>query len=262
LQVPLAASAARQLLSRTSSDASFNQTAHYWPTPDTWDLLYIGHCGDYFSPVRGKAGPDKQQPANLTSIPHTTFADPSLPPATALHPWTADLLANLQLPPHTRAWHRARFPLCTFAYAVSRPAALRLVAELAPPREAPADAAAHARAYDIAVLQACRNGFDAETGKDRPEGLRCYSLNPELFHHMPGASAIAGVEKGRGRKVGVPPVDAKGARQVRERRETSNIGCGFYSGDFKFAEGDVERLAWLRENVGRKGRCVKNREKS
>lgn len=53
-----------------------------------------------------------------------------------------------------------------------------------------------------------------------------------------------------------PPVDLKGLEQVQYRRETSNIDCGFFWGEF-YWNGDLERLEYLRKEVGRKGRCLK-----
>jgi hypothetical protein len=73
---------------------------------------------------------------------------------------------------------------------------------------------------------------------------------------------IAQVEAKKNRFVGIPPVDRVGADQVILRGETSNIGCGFWSGAFRFDDGDNQRLSYLQEEVGRKGRCLKeDREK-
>ena len=69
---------------------------------------------------------------------------------------------------------------------------------------------------------------------------------------MEGESLIGGMDKQRYR----PPVDKIGSKQVFWRGETSNIGCGFWSKDFQW-NGDKARLAHLREEVGRKGQCIK-----
>jgi len=74
---------------------------------------------------------------------------------------------------------------------------------------------------------------------------------------MPGNSQIAQIAAEAEHHVGIPPVDAAGMEQVRARDETSNIRCGFWGGAFAFEEGDSSRLEYLREEVGRKGRCLK-----
>jgi hypothetical protein len=89
-------------------------------------------------------------------------------------------------------------------------------------------------------------------------GLRCWTVNSELFHHMPGDSLTAKVEEAPGTKPGVPPVDLAAQTQVADRNETSNIGCGFWGGGFAFPDGDMRRLHFLQEEVGRNGRCSKN----
>lgn len=255
LQVPLASKASRSLLSPKATEAE--NLAYPWGSTKDWELLYIGHCGDYFNALTQGIGPGYQFPSNLTAIPSKTFEDPSLPRNADLHPFTSRLMKGLGVPEQQRVIHRSMFPLCTFAYAVTRTTAQRLIDELAPAKEpAPTDAT-RARAYDVAILSACRNGFDVETGDSLAGGLKCYSVNPELFHHMPGKSHIADVEANRGRKVGTPPVDLAGAKQAEHRNETSNIGCGFYSGHFSFTDGDSDRLWYLQQNVGRKGHCLK-----
>ncbi|PHH78963.1 hypothetical protein CDD83_3905 [Cordyceps sp. RAO-2017] len=97
-------------------------------------------------------------------------------------------------------------------------------------------------AYDVAVLEACRD-----------RGLRCWSANPELFHHAYGPSIIGGMDGSEG----IPPVDVAGRDQADRRGETPNIDCGFADGAFDFDDADADRLRWLRREVGRRGRCLK-----
>ncbi|OCK84346.1 glycosyltransferase family 25 protein [Lepidopterella palustris CBS 459.81] len=282
VQVPLAATAVRSMLpplraplSQSFSNPNLNPPSpQYWGDTTSWDLLYLGHCGDYFSSIDAGIGPGHHYPENLTSIPHKLYPDPSLPSRNDLHPFTASLFTAFNLPEHTRILHRSMFPLCTFGYAVTRPAAERLLSDLAPAKEPPQGIKDVARAFDVAILNACRKGAktpsptDPKTnphphpdpkqrGRYASAGLRCWTVNSELFHHMPGGSLIAQLEAEVKNFVGIPPVDAVGAEQVVARNETSNIGCGFWNGAFEFEEGDSERLAWLREEVGRKGRCLK-----
>jgi hypothetical protein len=198
-----------------------------------------------------------------------------MPARADLHPYTESLFNAFRLPEHTRAFHRSKFPLCTFGYAITRPAAERLLTDLAPASNPDAESY-FAGAYDVAILKACREGEKTPSPIPPPHrnphphpnpalrhkfaspGLRCWSLNPELFHHMPGDSQIAQTDAAEVEHVvGIPPVDAAGAEQVQARNETSNIRCGFWGGAFAFEEGDSSRLEYLREEVGWKGRCLK-----
>ena len=175
------------------------------------------------------------------------------------------------MPAHSRVFHRSKFPLCSFGYAVTRPAAERLLNDLAPPKireNGP-------RAFDVSLLHACNKGSGTpspttswrnpkpysepnSSHKYASPGLRCWTLNSELFHHMPGQSEIAGIDARTGEKVaGIPPVDLAGQAQVINRNETSNIDCGFWSGAFAFDENDTNQLHTLQEKVGRKGQCLK-----
>ncbi|KAF2153002.1 glycosyltransferase family 25 protein [Myriangium duriaei CBS 260.36] len=232
-QVPKTAAAQRELLPKAAK-------RHYWGNPEDWDLLYIGHCGDYFTSVDSMhVGVGIVHPADLDDLPHAVYPDTTLPDPSDMHPFTVALLTAFNLPPKTRVVHKSVWPLCTFGYAVTRRMAAQIVDELAPPMEVPNK---HTHAYDIAILEACRD-----------KGYRCFTVNPELFHHMEGVSLIDGVAKTKDHR---PPADRVGTAQVRYRNETSNIGCGFWSKDFRW-KGDMQRLAYLREEVGRKGRCLK-----
>jgi hypothetical protein len=263
---PLAATAVRKVLPPTRVDPNNTQ---YWGDQAAWDLLYLGHCGDYFGAVGYEGLKDPPKPEILNELPHVVYKDPSTPAKLDLHPFTAGLFDSLGVPEHARFLHRSKFPLCTFGYAVSRAAAERLLTDLAPPHYEPNGP----RAFDVAVLHACIKGAGtpSPTPEDNPSphpdpnmrdkyaspGLRCWTLAPELFHHMPGGSEIAAVAQKLGHTVGVPPVDAVAQEQVEIRNETSNIGCGFWGGAFSFDENDTERLAFLQEEVGRKGKCLK-----
>jgi len=98
-------------------------------------------------------------------------------------------------------------------------------------------------AFDMMMTTGCK-----------ARGLKCYTLNPEIFHHMPGDSLIKIQENKT--QAALPPVDAAGLNQTLERNESSNIGCGFWSGAFDFGD-DQNRLEMLKEEVGRKGHCLK-----
>lgn len=181
------------------------------------------------------------KPEDLEATPHVAFTDPTMSHSDNLHPFTMSLLKNLGIGEYTRLVHRSVFPLCTFGYALSRTGARHLL-ELGG-REP--SGGGH-KAYDVLVLLGCRD-----------YGLRCWTINPELFHHVPGPSMI-GVQQGTN---DLPPVDLAAKDQIRTRGETPNINCGFWDGSFTFDDEDTDRLNWLQQEVGRKGRCLKDRRR-
>ncbi|KAK7542613.1 uncharacterized protein J3D65DRAFT_614392 [Phyllosticta citribraziliensis] len=228
VQIPRLAEAVRTLSPPESSS--------YYGDLSGWDVLWIGHCGDWFNKLEDGVGTKYQTPATLERTKHVKYRDETVPDRPDLHPYTKNLLDAIELPEKRRAIHASTHPLCTFGYAVTRASAALIISDIAP--------LAHPEnsAYDMALLHGCTK-----------RGLKCYSLNPELFHHMPGASIIA--EKDHRDPKRLAPVDAAGMPQALRRNETSNIGCGFWSGDFSFSR--PEELEVLRQEVGRKGRCLK-----
>ncbi|CAO2651897.1 Nn.00g001800.m01.CDS01 [Neocucurbitaria sp. VM-36] len=274
VQIPLAASAARQLLPPTRSQhpfASFRSDhSQYWGDHDAWDLLYLGHCGDYFDRVTEEGPMNERQSFNLSAMPHILYRDPTLPYRSDLHPFTHSLFDLLKMPQKSRVLHRSKFPLCSFGYGITRPAAERLLNDLAPPQYKPNGP----RAFDVALLHACGNGFSTPSptpklAKSKPHsdpalqhkyvsrGLRCWTLNSELFHHMPGPSLVDEIGEMSGEKPGIPPVDLAAREQIIHRNETTNIDCGFWSGAFAFDDGDMDQLHYLQDHVGREGLCLK-----
>jgi len=236
VQAPLVSAAVRNVLG-TSWSAIDDPERYPYGDPSAWDLLYLGHCGDYWHGMDIEFVDGHVKPEDLAATPHSTFTDPSMLHSDHLHPFTTSLLKNLGVDEHTRIVHRSVFPLCTFGYALSRGGARRLL-ELG--RKEPSEDG-H-RAYDVLVLHGCRN-----------YGFRCWTVNPELFHHVPGPSLI---DSQQGNK-DLPPVDLAAKDQIRDRGETPNISCGFWDGSFSFDDEDSDRLNWLRQEVGRKGRCLK-----
>lgn len=193
-------------------------------------------------------------------------------------------MANLGIPEQTRLVHESVFPLCTFGYAVTRAAAKKILNDIAPPRAPPPTVA---RAFDVVILRACRQGRGIttsdnknnneyqlnESNVDTDKALRCLTINPELMHHRPGASLIAGADTSV-KQINRPPVDVAADEVIQRTGETANIECGFWSGDFDWEGGnedeneegdkdrqsediDKKRLMFLREEVGEKGRCLK-----
>ncbi|OJD35610.1 glycosyltransferase family 25 protein [Diplodia corticola] len=227
VQVPQIAAATRTL---------FRSNTEYYGNSSAWDLLWLGHCGDWFQTIDKGIGPGHHFPSNLTALDHKIFRDSTLPDRPDLHPYTKSFLDALEIPEKSRVVHRSRLPLCTFGYAITRSSARWIIEDLASIQHPPDPA------YDMAVMHGCRR-----------RGMRCYTVNPEVFHHVMGDSLIAVADAKE--EVHLPPVDAEALAQSRSRKETSNIDCGFWSGDFDFE--DEQRLGVLREEVGRKGQCLK-----
>ena len=268
-QVPLAASALRSIL---SSKSSLNVQDQYWGNSRDWDLLYLGHCGDYFgSPSVSDI--TSKNPTDLTSLAHTVYHDESVPLEYNLHPLTATLFGTFGVPEQSRIVHPSNYPLCTFGYAVTRTGAQKLLNTIAIPGS---ETAKDARAYDVVILNACRGGNQYQADLKIPDrtdndeerqkeidgnlnALRCFTVSPELMHHRPGMSLIAKVEESRsGKEVHRPPVDVAADEVIARTGETANIDCGFWSGDFASEEqGGKYPLEFLKEEVGRKGRCLK-----
>ena len=238
IQVPTAAAAIRKLVrDRTKPPGKLDtkpEWNNFWGNASTWDIMYLGHCGDIF------------RPSSWTSqIPRMVYEDKTLPPRREMHPYTVKFLESIGIPEDVRIVHQSIFPLCTFGFAVTRNAARRLLTEIAPK-----EAEGGTMAYDVRVLEACRD-----------HGLTCWSANPELFHHMDMESEIAkmtypGLEdEGEGEKAGA---DKEGRLKILRAGAAPNIACGARSKDFYTQ--DPKTLEYLREQVGRKGKCLKDVE--
>ena len=126
--------------------------------------------------------------------------------------------------------------LCTFAYAVTRRSAQKILHNFAPARE---PEARNIPAYDLVLRMAC--------GRPRndPWGLACSSVLPELLHHFPGRGTIDVENVAAG---DAPPVDSSVSFQQKVRQESTNIECGFMSGEF-YHEGNEAKKRWLRNEV-------------
>lgn len=233
-QTPLAAAAMRQLLTThppTKAPAQRGAHSTYWGPLD-WELLFLGHCGDFF--------PDSQ----LQESPFLAYADDSLMPAARLHTKTAAFLRQLGMPEHVRLAHRSRWPLCTFAYGVTRASARRILDQYSDEGEG------GCQAFDVRVLEACRD-----------HDWRCYTINPELFHHIEAPSEIANVDETEAATETATAavaegagIDAQGRLQRQTLKGTPNIACGVRHPGF-YTE-DAGTLAWLKAVVGEQGVCL------
>ncbi|KAK6432784.1 hypothetical protein LTR95_011044 [Oleoguttula sp. CCFEE 5521] len=221
-QIPLAGTAMRIVASNLTVPPSPRshrpRLGNYWGIPNTWDLLYVGHCGDFYTLE------------SLASLPQSQviiYPDATLPPQSALHGKTSSQLSDLHVPEGQRLLHPSIFPLCTFAFALTRHSAHRIYTQYAV-READGGT----EAYDVRILEACRDPT-----------FRCWTVTPELFHHVEAESEIAAVNGAGQWRV----TDAEGAG----REEAFNIGCGVRG----LAVREGESVADARERLRGEERC-------
>jgi hypothetical protein len=239
VQIPRAASSFRSLFNTTtssSSPSSPSPSSYYYGSPSDWDILYLGHFDRWAWPGQS-SGVGYQTPSDLAAAPHRLFADATLPPRFDMHPRVASLLTALDVAPATRVIHRAKVPFGSWAYAVTRASAARIVsAEVA----APGAPKWVADSLDSALVRACA------------DALRCWIVFPEVFHHREGeGSSMIDYKEQQGAGL----EDYVATRQRERTGETDQIGCGFASGELDWGE-DLERLERLKEG-GRRGVCLK-----
>lgn len=167
---------------RTLSKSPLNEPQDS-PYGDDWDILWPGHCGE--------VGPeDKDEPIYVITNDATVAPKEH-------QPWLKMLK---DYPEGTRIVHRGITPICTFAYAVSRRGAQKILAALA-------IKTTYDLAFDNQLMFSC---------KDKALDLKCYSVEPMLFyHHRPAGS----VNKDS---------DIQGSKQedtdnIREKGITDNI---------------------------------------
>ncbi|RAL07344.1 uncharacterized protein BO97DRAFT_446936 [Aspergillus homomorphus CBS 101889] len=114
------------------------------PYGRAWDILWLGHCGEYWE----------------DGIETVIFDDPAVCPHKHYSGWAKQYVSRL--PDGRRAVYRSYNPVCSFAYALSR-AGARKVLELV--------GAGGDEAFDVAVMHHCRAGR-----------LVCFSVVPEVVH--------------------------------------------------------------------------------
>ena len=225
VQIPRFAAAARTAFREP-------QPTNYYGDLSQWDLIWVGHCGDYFIPIEEGVGVGHIFPSDLTEASPTLYDDPTVPGKNDLHPFTASQIEAFEVAPRTRFLHRAQRPLCSFAYAVTRAGAKTILNSVAPQK-------AITFAFDFAMMKGCKHGT-----------IKCWSLTPELFHHYPGASIIGKLDN----HPFLPPVDKAGLDQVKARNRTANIECGLWAPGFDW-ELCPEREEFKEQ--ARLGHCLK-----
>ncbi|KAL5341376.1 hypothetical protein BJX70DRAFT_386684 [Aspergillus crustosus] len=162
-QMIAVAEAVRQLTKTNASDTS--------PFGRSWDVLWVGLCAETW---------DK----NFDTV---YIDDPTACPAskyTGLGKAPMD-----RLPKGQRVIFHSGAPICTFAYALTREGAKKVLLDAGGGKD---------EAFDIALMNGCRE-----------RNLTCISVLPELFHHhrpgMMGPSSLVngGAQNGAGQDVEV-----------------------------------------------------------
>ncbi|KAJ6790430.1 hypothetical protein PWT90_03008 [Aphanocladium album] len=137
------------MIQELTNSTSFSDS----PYGDSWDILWLGHGGDAidFEDGRFKLAYDGTLPES--TIYRHVYGGRSF------------------YPPQLRAVHYSIAPFCTFAYAVTQAAALKMYALSRGGQE---------KIITLAMHRWCSQGL-----------LRCVTVNPELFHHHQKAGEIA-----------------------------------------------------------------------
>ncbi|KAF2646802.1 hypothetical protein P280DRAFT_441174 [Massarina eburnea CBS 473.64] len=205
-QVFLAASALRSLLP---------SHPNYWANTSSWELLHLGH---------GPENIDSNLFHRIHSHPYMNYTDSSIPLPTSLDSSTSDLLHNLAVPASTRLWHRSYWPLGSYAYAVTRASATKLLTHYSTEKTV---------AFDVALLEACRD-----------RNWDCWTLEPGLVNEFKVPSEIATVNAGG-------DVGNENIGELDEDMEmTVNIRCGMRQPGFWVEESDVQGRKEMIERAG------------
>jgi hypothetical protein len=137
-----------------------------------WDVLWIGHCGEYWDDQMETIFYD-----DPTSCPHKYYFG-----------WAKGNIERL--PDRQRAVYWSANPVCSFAYALSRDGSRKVLELLG---------AGQDEAFDVSMMHACRVGK-----------LKCISVVPEVVHQYFPNQAFgvkSMVDLGNGEQAG--PEDAE-----------------------------------------------------
>ena len=140
---------------------SFTSVPPRDPTPygRNWDILWLGHCGEYIE----------------LDLPHLFYADPTAVPRDTYLGWASESV--LRIPDRRRAIAYGYNPVCTFAYAVTRQSAPKVLQFASSGAD---------EAFDIKLMNRCWSGE-----------LVCVTVNPELMHSynsLEGAGYVSEVD--------------------------------------------------------------------
>ncbi|KAL2831555.1 hypothetical protein BDW59DRAFT_131539 [Aspergillus cavernicola] len=151
------AEAVRQLTKTTESEGI--------PYGDAWDVLWLGLCAETWDDTFETVYIDDQ-----TACPAHQYSGLAKGPVE-------------RLPPAQRVVFYSGAPICSFAYALTREGAKKVLLDIG---------AGQDEAFDIALMNGCRE-----------RNLTCISVLPELFHHyipsqnLGSTSFVNGGEEGK-----------------------------------------------------------------
>lgn len=156
--------------------------------PNSWDVLWLGHCGAGFP----RENPLYVDEKNIL-LTNTDDETVPIPKYLRAHPFgPLDALAS-SYPPHTRVYHRASGgALCTVAYAVSQRGARRLLQQYGLTK--------WSKIWDAELGEWCAGQDEDSSSGER----RCFTSQPPIFaHHHPdgGESSIGGLGGGYAKEV-------------------------------------------------------------
>ena len=197
---------------KTAKDTPRNTKNPNSPYGDDWDLLWLGHCGEIF-PEDTDEAKDSLDPAmveKLRGSKYTILEDPTVPP-----PQDTTGFQDFAAHPYTRWVHVTGAPICTFAYALSRQGARKVLFGLS------VDGLHGAFDNELAAL--CRRAVGNYSGdhnileengnNDYGLNSKCVSVTPPVFFH----------HKAKGHVSGDSDIQSVAEDQTREKGTTENI---------------------------------------
>ena len=189
------------------------------PYGDDWDILWLGHCGEIF-PEDTDEAKGQLDPATIEKLRNSKYVinqDPTVPPPHAVTGFQ-DFAAN----PYTRWVHVTGAPICTFAYALSRQGARKVLLGLSVDGlNGPFDnELARLCQRSIVTYSSNRNALEVQGGQNQGDktdhtGLnaKCVSVTPPVFFH----------HKAKGRLSGDSDIQNVAGGEIREKGFTENI---------------------------------------
>ncbi|KAK5107372.1 hypothetical protein LTR62_001352 [Meristemomyces frigidus] len=128
---------------------------------DSWDMMWLGDCGRFMPEAD-----DEKIPAGRVVIPN----DITVPEPHHIDAMIGSHQLHDQYPNHTRVVTRAKFNVCSLAYAISLPGARRMLYELGMKRID--------RAADLALQSVC-------DGQEDRRMATCLTVHPNIIggHH-------------------------------------------------------------------------------
>lgn len=180
------------------------------PYGDGWDILWVGHCGEPFPEALHENKNKPEDHPGLRYMKEARYAitnDVTVPP-----PDKTTGLIDFHAFPYTRFVHITAAPICTFAYALSRAGARKVLFDLSVDHLT--------GAYDNALARLCQRSVSAvgqvEPGpgsNDRGLDAKCLSVTPPVFFH----------HKAKGLVSSDSDIQSTGSTDVREKGTTENI---------------------------------------